>query len=131
MRILTIKVVPNPYSALDADGRAQCAVSKENAIDAYVGAELDHEESAKTGKNIFKFSADPVVLPRSAYYLRRLQERALLPADAETAKYAGIAEKDHQAPETALALEKERASNAFEEAHGHLPAFALQPSKTA
>jgi len=130
MRVRMIKVVPNPYSALDADGRAQGVVSIEGHPDRYVGANLDVEESKKTGKLIFKIASDPVDVPASPYYLRRLQTRELLPGDAETAKYAGYEDKTFEGAETVLAREKDRTSSTFEDANGRLPAFALHPKKT-
>jgi len=131
MKIKTLKVVPNPYSALDADGRPQAVVSMEGQFDRYVGARLDVEESQKTGKHIFEFDTSTAVeVPATPYYLRRLWAGTLVAADEQTAKLAGLDTEKFESAETVVSKARDLASHNFEEANGHPPVFAAQTKKT-
>lgn len=132
MKIKTLKVVPNPYSALDADGRPQAVVSMEGQFDRYVGAVLNVEESQKTGKHIFDIDTSTAVeVPATPYYLRRLWAGTLVAADQATAKLAGLDTDKFEQPEVVVSKARELAAHNFEEEHGQPPAFATQPKKSA
>lgn len=120
MKIRTLKVVSNPYCALDADGRAQGAVGKEGAPGQWVGAQKCHAGSAASGKNLFLFSDTPVVVPYTAYYARKILEGGLLAADAASAKLAGIKAEDFIDPAKLLASEAARAAKAHLDATGEV-----------
>lgn len=97
-----LSVVANPYCALDADGKPCGVVTREDNTDLCIGAQLDVEATAKArGKRQYTFSSEAVEVPMTAYYLRRLHDRELLPADAETARIAGI--KEFELPSQAIA----------------------------
>lgn len=121
MKIRTMKVVANPFCALDADGRAQGAVGKEGASGQWIGAQKCHEGTAATGKNIFVFSTDPVTVPYTAYYARKVAEGELIAADLATAKLAGIKEEDFVEPAKLLAGESAYAAKAYRDATGDEP----------
>jgi len=48
----------------------------------------------------------PVTVPLSAYYIRRMRDRELLPADADSARWAG--QHEFELPEQILAREREQ-----------------------
>lgn len=122
-RLLT--VIPNPYCALDADGRAQGVVQVEGTVDLHVGAVLDIEESQKTGKRIFKIDqAGEVTVPLTAYYLRRLRDHEIVAANEPTAR---AAQMDFSPPAEVLASARADAAARFFQATGFPPAF-LTPS---
>lgn len=87
MKERMLSVVSNPYSATDADGLPSGVVVREGT-DMFVGATLDVEATEKAGgKRRYHFTEVPVQVPLNAYYLRRLKDGDLLPADEETARW--------------------------------------------
>jgi hypothetical protein len=92
MALKKLRVLPNPSHALDHEGRPQCAVQFENARgDYWVGASVDQERTLAARKTFFVFDEEtPVEVPPTGYYVRKLLDGELLPADAETAKLAGV-----------------------------------------
>lgn len=87
----TMRVRCNPAHAKDHKGEEQAAVPFEGdrgTIMRWVGATPDHERSKKLGRHVFKFDRDQdVVVPVTAYYVRKLEHRELLPSPTcETAK---------------------------------------------
>lgn len=94
-----LRVLPNPYSAHDHEGRpsgrlqyepdlrygdaglryvgARIVATKVRDADPRLGITEDHEHCVH-------FATEPVSVPCSAYYLVALRHRDLLPADAET-----------------------------------------------
>lgn len=110
-----LSVLPNPYHALDAFGRPAGVVLKVpdgEGFDGFandnhagwIGARIDpkatevldnfkpSELRSNRQHTAFEFDAQtPVPVPRSQFYLERLREGSLLPADERTAAAAGIA----------------------------------------
>lgn len=126
MKQRMLKVVPNPYSAIDQDGRPSGAVTKEGLVDHYVGATVDAEETAKTRKFVFKFDTTTVVeVPATNYYRKRIVDRELLPADEETAKYLGI--EKFEAPSVVLEKAHAEAQTNFENTYGRVPTPSVPP----
>lgn len=89
-------VLPNPDCSLDHTGEPQGAVQLARAdgaifLDAWVGARVDAERTKKEGRFVFVFDREtPVRVATIDYYLRKLQEGSLLPADQATADAAGV-----------------------------------------
>ena len=79
-----ILVTANPSHALDHKGRPACAVPTEGAT-TWICATLDAEASVKEGAAVFLFSADPVEVDATPYYLRQIEEGALLLAEKPAA----------------------------------------------
>ena len=109
--IVKLSVVPNPYSAFDHNGRACAVVMREGTNDQWLGAQPNAEATARTGKRCFTFAPDPITVPFSAYYLRRIKDRELLPADEMTAK---LARQEFENPQQVLARMRGDAPDAFE-----------------
>lgn len=130
MKTKTIRVCSNPYAGIDHEGRAQGAVLMEGHADRYVGATYDHEETAKEGRHLYVFSAEPVVVPLTPYYRRKVEDGDLLAADAESALACGIKKESFAAPEDLLAHEHDRIAEEYEERHGEPPHFARPARKT-
>lgn len=84
MRKLNVRC--NPEHALDSTGEGACAVPFEDMDGrVYVGASVDFERSKKEKRVVFSFDrALAVTVPCSAYYMRKLRDEELLPADHET-----------------------------------------------
>lgn len=111
MRQVTIRVYANPYAHLDHEGRPagyvlfdpvdHHAYASDNELRRYVGASIDVEKtkiltraperSAQSDHQdtVWSFSSEPVVLPLTHYYLDRLRDGELLPADKATALHIG------------------------------------------
>lgn len=113
-----LRVHANPYAHLDHEGRPDGRVlldpehhnpyASDTEPRRYVGCALDTEKTtilkkAPRGANgemlsgsydlqdtVWKFSAEPQLVPMTAYYLDRLRDRELLPADAATARHANL-----------------------------------------
>lgn len=123
----TIDVIPNPYSAIDADGVPQGVVGLPGAIGAWIGAALDPVASRKTGKNRFYFPgpntkrdekgvaglrvvtlkvANSAVLATVANAVR---EGSLIVVGKDDARKLGFSDKEFLEPEKALEREKQRA----------------------
>lgn len=127
MKQRMLKVVPNPYSAIDQEGRPSGVVTKEGLMDHYVGATIDQEESRKTNKAVYKFDTTTVVeVPATTYYRKRVADRELLPADEETAKYLGI--EKFEDPAAVLAKEQGAAQSDFENTYGRVSTPSIPPA---
>jgi hypothetical protein len=84
-----LRVIANPYLALDVDDRPSAVVQLEGVRGRYVGAELDVPDSEREKKHIYRFTGQPVTVPDTAYYRRQIDDGALVPADEATAKLVG------------------------------------------
>lgn len=98
MPIKKLRVLPNPSHALDHEGDPACAVQFENASgDYWVGASIDHKKSLAEKRTVFVFDETTVVeVPCSGYYARKILDGELLAADLESARAAGIPDKDER-----------------------------------
>lgn len=134
----TVRVVANPFNALDERGEPCCAVAFEDAPRAYLGATRTdilgapvplHEADGVTyAKVTFAFDARPRGVPLSSFTRRRVRDRDWLPADAESAAALGVA--PFVAPEKALTAAADEAAARWKAQHGVLPAWA-QPAPAA
>lgn len=97
-----ILVTANPSLHLDHKGRPACAVQTEGAL-TWIGAHIDHELSQKEGSAVFTFTGEPVEVEASAYYLRQVEEGALLLVEAPVA-VSGDAGGSFAAPSVARAI---------------------------
>lgn len=108
-----IRVYPNPFSAIDHEGRPcgrvmldpvdHHAYAADHEPRRYVGAAIDNEKTvvfqksakgsaqADLQETFWSFSEDVVELPRTHYYLERIRANELFAADEDTAEHAGIA----------------------------------------
>ncbi len=141
----TIRVVANPYCALDADGNPCGAVSLDpdaaNGAERHIGAKRTTTTLVKFGgvdalgrtvadprgaglyATTWAFSAEPVTVHDTAYHRQRLACGELFPADRETARALGVAFVE---PEKALDAAKTSAAALYAQAHGAPPAWALK-----
>jgi hypothetical protein len=87
-----MKVVANPSHAFDENGDPAGAVPWPGDATRHIGASLDMERSKQEHRHIYKFSATPVIVPTRGpmgqYFIRKLEERELLPACDVSKKYA-------------------------------------------
>lgn len=116
----SLVVVPNPFTAIDSEGRP-CAVV--NRVDTPrpepIGATL--VGSTESGELHYSYSQDPVTLADHPTHRRLLQTRQLLPADEETARLVGVPfEPVTQALEAARHQAAERHMAETGEASPHL-----------
>lgn len=93
--VATMKVRPNPAHARDHYGEPCAAVPHEitasGAQIAYVGARVDFKRSREERRQVYVFDAPsdpPVEVPQTAYYVKKLEEGELLPADDASRKHA-------------------------------------------
>ena len=105
-----IRVLPNPWLYLSADGEPQCAVLKEvgDGI-GWVGATRD----PKTGK--FSFATSPVNVIASKYIRARIGHGELILADKEHASDLGITFID---PDKLLTEFKAKSVAEYDSQHG-------------
>jgi hypothetical protein len=103
-RSRTLRVLPNPYAALDGYGRpagiVPCDPHEHTPDRRFVGAHIadvvvhddfpSHELRSNRQDTRWGFATEPVEIPRTHYYVERLREGALFPADEATARMAGI-----------------------------------------
>jgi hypothetical protein len=104
-----LMVLPNPAAATDENGEPCAAVQFENSSGSmWVGAQIDFARSKAEGRTRFTFDTTrPVQVPCTAYYMRKLIDGDLLPADEATAKRAGLKlPATAQLPKTAAATKK-------------------------
>lgn len=126
----TIKVIPNPYCAVDADGVPQGVVGLPGVRGAWIGAAIDVVASRETGKSRFYFPAGNA--KRSEETIAKMRVVTLNVADAnvratianaildgslivvskDEAAKVGIV-KEFLAPADALEVERKRALEAF------------------
>jgi hypothetical protein len=135
MKATKIRVLPNPYAAIDADGVPQGVVGMPLTRGVWVGARLDLEASEKTGKSRFVFVDREVELPLIAETARAVLAGSLIAADEASAKACGV--KEFIAPPEALAREKQRAEEQFRASYGDaaelkpVPYFKAAPAPAA
>lgn len=121
-RIEPITVIANPWHALDNEGRPAASIPF-LGTDSVIGGTLNIERSKRARASVFDFREEAVTLrpssPRElAFYLRQIQDGALLAADEPTANRAAVAFRE---PLGALADARARALAAYEEQAGHPP----------
>lgn len=122
----TLRVVPNPYTALDADGDP-CGyvlrtdlrrLSKKPIL-------LGAQRILRNGAIKVQVDAEPVEVPDIAAYRTHLRNGEILPADEATARRCGLL---WTPPAEALATRRERAALDHLAATGDLPAWATAPA---
>lgn len=146
-----LRVVANPFCgghrALDSKGRAAARVSYPNDPNRYVGAEKDHAASKAEKRVVMTHDHGKVVelhcpdFETYLYWLRKLEEGALLPADEKTARRTGtlasrqvvkngkpVLEAFHKDHALALSEAKATAIAQFTSEHGFTPAIANEPA---
>jgi hypothetical protein len=135
----TIHVLPNPWCAVDGEGRpaGACAVDPDVFGRRWIGAQIDRgqtkvaehtpDELREMGRCLvaprqttrWVFATEPVAVAfsgeRKAVMIRKLRNREVLPADKETARVAGVAFRE---PAAALAEERQRARARFDAGRG-------------
>lgn len=132
----TLLVVPNPYCALNAKGEPDGKIKRDPSVDkagGFVGCTLTKGKTIKKypkgdlRSNVHEFSlvfsVEPVSLPNTEYYRKKVRTGELIAADASTAgecavKFAPI--------EQALSEAKAKAIQYFEANDGFAPAIASQ-----
>lgn len=141
----TIRVVANPFCALDASGNPCGAVALDpdaaNGAERHIGAKRTTKTLVKFGgvdglgrtiadprgaglyETTWAFSSEPVTVHDTAYHRQRIACGELLPADRETAAALGVAFIE---PTKALAAAKAEAAALYALAHGAPPAWAVQ-----
>jgi hypothetical protein len=101
----TLRVLPNPWGHIHPELGPQSACPIDNGGRGgdrlWVGAEVDPERSepsrepgkgdtsGRGARAVFRFTDDAVTVPRSPYYLDRLRDGDLVPADGETLQLVG------------------------------------------
>lgn len=129
--VKTIRVVANPYFALDHKARPCGAFPLEPGADGqnrgYLGARVDRLLTRVLGTKeagdireplqdtVFSFSKDPVEVLANPYYLGALRCGAILPADEKSASVAGL---KFLPPEQAIANAKAEAIAKFDADYG-------------
>jgi hypothetical protein len=134
-----IRVLPNPYASLDADGNPNGAFQHEGVPGAFIGARLvkadpNHREPnvgamiaglAKAPLWRFEFDdVDPVELDASPHLLYAIRHGELLPADEATARECGL---KFVPVGDALAAAKDKACKAFKAETGKEAACLTTP----
>jgi len=136
----TLKVVPNPYGAIDHNGQPCCAVMCHQGEHVprgtirYVGANIVdaaivrpavevsiggvvHQTQPADHEIVWEFSAEPVDVPNIPYYVEHITRNAdLIAADVTTAKLCGISQ--FVEPSKLLAQSKEAARAEWDAQHG-------------
>lgn len=122
----TVSVIANPFHVIDHNNRPACVVPVPGAIGRFIGAAVNHEETAKTvskeqmarsgGKVVYDFFADadgklkPQKLPADSQTLGGLRasilDGAILAADLETAAMVGLSAKSFKDPYEQLMVER-------------------------
>lgn len=130
----TLLVVANPYAALDAAGNPAGLVPKDPSTSrdgSHVGATRRITSVEKVAKNELRspnvtteitFSSEPVEVPSTEYYRRKIRRGELLAADQSTATAANL--EKFVPPAKALAAAKKAAVDDYIATHGELPACA-------
>jgi hypothetical protein len=101
----TLRVLPNPWGHIHPDHgpQARCPVDNggRGGEQLFVGAEWDTERSepardikpgetsGRGARGVIRSSEEPVTVARSPYYLDRLRDGDLVPADDETLQVVG------------------------------------------
>lgn len=133
MSFRTLKVYANPYKTLDGEGRPCHVLPYEPEGDGvktfddrrFVGATLkvkvlekfpDGDPRQTVQENTFVFSDEPALVKDTPYYRHALKRGDILPADAETARLAGLKFVE---PKEALAAHRDAAVQVFENVEKH------------
>lgn len=133
----TLRVLPNPFSALDAEGMPAGAVRYDPDVGRpgvvhFVGAEMVREvldEEAFKGnrerqprfrrrRTRFTWSQAPVVIPATKYHVERVRAGELLPADKDSARVCRVWFVE---PARALAAARDRAITDYRASCGEIP----------
>lgn len=114
--------VPGPTNRC-VGARIESVVETQKRLTMRVGTK-SVQRRPKREEIYWAFASDPETIPNTGYYRDRIQEGALIPADAETAKLAGVPFVE---PAQALALARETAIAAFNAANGPLAFESAQP----
>ena len=152
----TLLVWPNPFHALDHEGRPAGVLPYEpegNGVTTFddrrfVGAQLKAEVLQKfprgdarepVQKTWFEFSDEPVTVKNTAYYAHAIARGEIFAADAESAMACGI-DKSFLEPDVLLERARQEAIGAWKiQAHEHhedeapelLTKFSFGPMKEA
>lgn len=128
----TVWVCPNPYQYVNSDG-VPCATFPEDpefypGMQRHVGAMVCHtrtvvhsEYDPKTGRahkqtTVFAFDDTPVERQATPHYLQGIRTGAILAADEESARMAGV--KQPLSVDVARAREQVRALKTLQAYHG-------------
>ncbi len=131
----TLRAYPNPYKALDHEGRPASAVlcdpvdhvpyGSDAEMRRYVGATLVVEELKPAGRHTpavhdrgWEFAFEPVVLPKTDYYRQRIFHGDLVAADVATWVAIGGDRASFRDPLVVLAEAKESAIGHHVREHG-------------
>jgi len=149
----TLRVLPNPYTFIDADGEPQGAYpadpSHHGGKRMWIGAKLDpartkldpeadrrmrgqtgawkgdDRPSPQTTK--FVFVTEPITIPLTAHYLDGIRTGALLAADEESYRKTFGTTKGYEPPEKIVATERAQAAAGFSAERGRAPGWAEAP----
>ena len=150
---MTFKVIANPWASIDAQARPTGRVPLVNDGEArpgkFVGAKLvanklAERKTRKVGRyfevtqdavydRVWEFSSSPVEVQAEGgrpapYYLERLREGSLIPADPDCAVACGMEFID---PVVVIAKSKEARRSEFDAQHGSGAFDALQPQSVS
>ncbi len=136
----TLRVLPNPYCALDADGDPAGAVPRVDltntatierrnrqgrtvktqvpTLTVLLCAAVAPVPAGKSAKVKYAFESDPATVPDCVEHRGYLRRGEAFAADEATAKLVGI---EYVEPDFALELAKERAANEFKAERGVFP----------
>lgn len=145
----TLKVLPNPYASLDAQGNPDGVVRYDPALGLpgvvhYVGATVTAKWADKSGapagplrpppavakkndahfrsvERAVTFSGAAVDIPDSPYHRERVRDGSQIAADSQTARACGVPFLPYA---TAIERAKGRASAKFKAQTGQLPPWA-------
>lgn len=116
-----ITVYANPYCAIDGDGQPHGVVQMVNVegwglAGRWVGAQPDHEASAKEGRHLFTFLKDEAGKPiavkvpfeahSAGYYGKKVTEGELIAADWPSAQACGLSKDEFKAGLEQLEIER-------------------------
>jgi hypothetical protein len=147
---MTFKVIANPWASIDEQarptGRVAVVSNQEVVAGKFVGAklvanQLVAKKTRKIGRyfettqeaqfdRVWEFSSAPVDVESeggrpSSYYLERIREGALIPADEACASACGV---KFERPELAIERSKAARRSEFDAQHGAGAFDALQPA---
>lgn len=117
-----VEHVPGPTNRC-VGARIESVVETQKRETMRVGTKLV-QRKPKREEIYWTFATEPESIPCTGYYRDRIREGALIPADAESAKLAGVPFIE---PAQALALARETAIAAFNAANGPLAFESMQP----
>lgn len=136
MKTATLLVLPNPYSALDAEGMPAGAVRYDPEVGRpgvieYIGvavskkpvddkANLQREKREQRRKTTFRWTPKPVQIPATPYHKDLVRSGQILAADQATARECKIW---FVPPKVALEQAKAKAIDEWRATHGQRPPF--------